>query len=163
NLKIYFSLNQIFIESIMEETDHPEILYTARLIEGEYPEYQEIVPKKFETEIDVYKNEFLQKIKTASLFASKANEIKLKISPKENKIFIFAQNTDFGEIEASMEAQIKGKAMEISFNYKFLEEGIESCDGEKIQIKFTSLEGPAMISSLQDENYFYLLMPIKTS
>lgn len=163
NVFLFPTPHQLFIESKMEEIDHLHLRYITRLIEGEYPNYEEIVPKKFETQIEVFKEDFSQKIKLGSLLASKVNEIKLKILPKEKKIEIFVQNQDLGEIETSILAQIEGKPMEISFNYKFLSEGISACEGEKIKICLTSSEGPAKISSLERDDFYYLLMPIKTS
>ncbi len=162
-IKIYLSPNQIFIESRMKEIDWPEILYTARLIEGEYPNYQEILPKKFETEAKVDTLLFLKTIKAASIFSSKINEIKFKFLPKENKIKILAQNPDLGQMESEMPAQIKGKEIQISFNYKFLIDGISSIEEKQIQILLTKPDGPAMLKPLESQDYFYLLMPIKTS
>ncbi len=65
----------------MEETDYPQIRLTSRLLEGEYPNYQEIIPKDYETQIVLDKNELLTKIKAASLFSGKVNEVIFKAYP----------------------------------------------------------------------------------
>src|SRR3989344_5309293 len=78
-IKIYFSQNQTMFEVQMEETEHPKIQLVSRLIDGNYPNYQEIIPKKFNTIIVLQRAEFLNQIKLASLFSNRSNEIKLKI------------------------------------------------------------------------------------
>lgn len=85
DLKIYLSPNQIFFEYMMEEVDQPQIQFTSKLIEGEYPNYQEIIPKKYNTKLILQKEEFLNQVKTAGLFSGKINEVKLKITPKNKK------------------------------------------------------------------------------
>lgn len=162
-IKIFLSPNQIFIQSEMKETELPEIHYTCRLIEGEYPNYQEIIPKKFEVEATIDAQSFLRLVKAASIFSSKINEVKFVFLPRENKIKILSQNPDLGEMESEIPAQIKGKEMTISFNFKFLIDGIASPKGKEIQILLTKPDGPAMIKSSEERNYFYLLMPIKTT
>jgi len=162
-IKIYPSVNQFFLESQMIELKKPEIQYTCRLIEGEYPNYTDIIPKKFGTEVVLNKEEFLQKIKTASLFSSKINEIKLKFLPKENKIEIFSENPNLGEVRTEISRKVKGKELRISFNYKFLIDGLLSIDENEFIFSLTDSEGPAMIKPLEKQNYFYLLMPIKMS
>jgi len=162
-IKIYLSPNQIFIETQMIETPEPEIIFTSRLIEGEYPNYEEIVPKKFETEAVLKTEEFFKKIKTASLFSSKINEVKLKFLPKEKKVEILSENPDLGEFKSEIFSQIKGKEMKISFNYKFLLDGISSMAKEDFIFYLTNPEGPAMLRPKDDQSYYYLLMPIKMS
>ena len=78
-VKIYFSPNQTMFEFPMKEAPHPQVQIISRLIEGEYPNYEEIIPKKFKTHVIVKRDEFLNQIKAASLFAGKINEIKIKI------------------------------------------------------------------------------------
>ena len=85
-INIRIAPNQILFERVMSETPQPQIQLVSRLIEGKYPNYEEIIPKTSETEIIFSKKEFLNQIKTASLFSGKINEVKLKVNPKENKI-----------------------------------------------------------------------------
>src|SRR6185436_7524152 len=79
-LKIFFSDNQMLFEFPMKEVKHPQVQITSRLIDGEYPNYQDIVPTKFKTNVVVKKDEFLSQIKTASLFSGKVNEVKISLN-----------------------------------------------------------------------------------
>ena len=78
DIKIYFSSNQVMFELPMEETSHAQIQLVSRLIEGEYPNYKEIIPSKYTTQLILEKNVFLNQIKTASLFSGKINEVRIK-------------------------------------------------------------------------------------
>jgi DNA polymerase-3 subunit beta len=93
-IKVYLSPNQVMFESKIAETPHPQVQIVSRLIEGEYPNYKEIIPRKFKTQLILQKQEFLSQIKAASLFSGKVNEIKLKADPSQGVLEIFAQNPD---------------------------------------------------------------------
>lgn len=162
DLNIYLSPNQIFIEKMMEEIFHPQIQYTSRLIEGEFPDYQAIIPKKFNTSILIQKEDFLNQIKMASLFSGKINEVKFNIYPKTGKIEISSQNPDLGEYKSEILGKIKGEEVKISFNYKFLIEGILAIKTKEINFELTNEEGPAILKPVGEEDYFYILMPIKS-
>jgi len=160
-INLYLTPNQIFIESLARELPHPKVLFTSKLIEGEYPNYQEVIPKKFKTKVRLDKNEFLSQVKTASLFSGKINEIKLNINKKEGKVEILSQNPDYGEFKSQIFSKIEGEDISISFNYKFLIDGISSIDEKEFDFLFTDPEGPAILKPSED--YFYVLMPIKAS
>jgi DNA polymerase-3 subunit beta len=161
NLKIYFSPNQILFESLMEEASHPEVQLVSKLIEGEYPDYQAILPEKFAAQIIVNKNEFLNHLKAASIFASKINEIRLKTDSKKGKIEIFSQNPDLGEYRSSIFGKIKGKEIDISFNFRFLIDGLLNIKSPEVIFELNSGEEAAVLKGADDPSYIYLVMPIK--
>ncbi len=160
-IEFYISPNQVFVQSIMEEIEHPKILFVSRLIEGEYPDYQEIIPKKFKTKVIVNRDTFEKHIKAASYFSSRINEIKLKISPSKKIVEIFSQNPDYGEQKSEFPAQIEGEEIEVSFNFKFLLDGLKVIGEKEIEFLLSSEEGPAKMKPKEKEDIFYLLMPIK--
>jgi DNA polymerase-3 subunit beta len=160
-LKIYFSPSQTLFEFPMEETSHPQIQIISRLIEGEYPNYQEIIPQKFKTHITLKKDEFLNQIKTTSLFSGKINEIKFSIDPKRKEIEVSAQNPDIGESKSALRAKIEGAPMEISFNHKFLIEGLLNIKSSEVIFDLSKEEGPCMLKPVGDKSYIYVVMPIK--
>jgi len=166
DLKIYFSPNQVLFETYLPETPHPQIQLVSRLIEGEYPNYQEIIPQKFETKIVLQNSELINQIKSASLFSGKINEIKLKIDPKKNQIDIFSQSPEIGEHHSTLAGKVEGKACEISFNHRFLLDGLLniSANQEKsseVILDLISSEKPGVIRPKGDDSYLYLVMPIK--
>ncbi len=163
-LKIYFSSNQIMFEIEMpKETAHPQLQITSRLIGDSYPEYQEIIPQQFKTEITLNKGEFLDRIKTASLFAGKINEARLTVIPKKGLIEIFSQSSELGENQSTLSGKIKGEPIKASFNYRFLADGLSKIKTSEVVFQLSGEEGPALLKPFGDESYFYIVMPIKPS
>lgn len=162
-LKIYFSPNQIMFEYMMEETAHPQIQLISRLIEGEYPNYQEIIPSKFSTQTILDKNEFLNQIKTASLFSGKTNEIKLKINSSKKEVEIHSQSAEVGVHQSSILAKIKGEEGEIAFNHRFLADGLANIKSSEVALELNGDSGPCLIKPIGDDSYLYVVMPIKSN
>ncbi|MBU3942715.1 DNA polymerase III subunit beta [Patescibacteria group bacterium] len=163
DLKIYFSPNQVMFESQMEETSHPQVQVISRLIEGEYPNYKEIIPKKYSTKLVLNRDEFVNQIKSSSLFSGKVNEVKLKINPKTNKIDISSQSSDIGDFQSSISGKIKGESLEVAFNNRFLLDGLNSIKTPEIIFELNSDSGPGVLKPTNDETYLYVVMPIKSN
>lgn len=164
DLKIYFSPNQILFESILSEAKHPHIHLVSRLIEGDFPDYQAIIPKKYETQVIVSRNEFLNQIKAASLFSGKISEVKINVLSQKGKIEIFSQNPDLGEYKSSLAGKIKGKELSASFNHRFLIDGLLKIKSPEIIFELTGEEDPAVLKPAgKEEDYLYVVMPIKTN
>jgi len=166
DLKIYFSPNQILFETLMAETNHPQIHLISRLVEGNYPDYETIIPDKTATQIQISKNEFLNQIKLAGLFAGKTNEVSFKVNPQKDKLDIFSQDPDSGDYKSSLNAKIKGKEIDISFNYRFLVDGILKIKSPDVLFELTERDdrtgegGKAILKPSQEENFLYIAMPM---
>jgi DNA polymerase-3 subunit beta len=168
DMTIYFSPNQVMFETLLSETKHPDIQIISRLIEGEYPNYQEIIPKSYETKVTFKAEELVNQIKLASLFSGKVNEVKVKADPKKGELLVFSQDPDTGEHKGSIKVKIEGKACEVSFNHRFLLEGILSVmagdeKNPEITLDLNGSDKAAVLRSKKDGDYLYLIMPIKTN
>ncbi len=162
-IKVIFSPNQILFESLIQEIAHPRIHFTSKLIGAEYPDYQEIIPKKFKTQILLRKDEFLNQIRMASLFSGKINEIKLNMDPQEKKVEVMSQNPELGEYKSQFPGKIKGEKVEVSFNHKFLSDGVLKIESPKLVFELNGDTGPGILRPLEDQTYLYVVMPIKPS
>jgi len=163
-INLYFSSNQVMFESQPNDPSVPKIQFVSRLIDGEFPNYQEIVPQKYETQAILSKKDFLNQIKSASIFSGKAGEVKLSVDPAKDRVEISSQNQDLGDYRSELPSKIKGKALEITFNHKFLIEGIVNLSSEKseeLSLELSGEEGAAVLKSANDSNYIYILMPIR--
>ncbi|MCK4781870.1 DNA polymerase III subunit beta [Candidatus Parcubacteria bacterium] len=161
-LKIFFSPSQIMFELVMPEISHPQVQIISRLIDGEYPDYQEIIPKNYETQIILEKKEFLNQIKTASLFSGNINEVKFKINPKEGKIEIFTQSSELGENKSYLLGKTEGNPIEVSFNHKFISDGLSNIESSEVIFGLNKDGGPAVLKPVGDESYIYVVMPVKS-
>jgi len=158
-IRIYFSPNQILFEIFFSEISNPQIQLISRLIESEYPDYEEIIPKKYDSRIILKKNDFLNQIRTASLFAGKSNEVKIKTDPKKGEIEIFSQSVELGENKSSLPAKIDGEEVRVSFNWRFLAEGLANIKSSEVIFELNKKEGPSVLKPVGDESYLYVVMP----
>jgi DNA polymerase III subunit beta len=164
DINIIFSSNQILFEIIMEETSHPEIQFISRLIDGEYPNYKEIIPQKSSTQIILNKSEFLNQIKASSLFSGKINEVKLKINPEKNGLEISSKSIESGEFKSFISGKIKGKKEEVSFNYRFLMDGLLNIQNQEIIFETSGASSPGVLKPNKDlRDFIYIVMPIKSN
>ncbi|MDD3046334.1 MAG: DNA polymerase III subunit beta, partial [Candidatus Pacebacteria bacterium] len=158
-VKIYYSESQILFETTLNEVDHPEIDLISRQIEGNYPAYKEIIPKEYKTRIIVPKDELVKQIKLAGLFAGKINEVKFKNDDKN--LEILSQDIELGENSSILEAKIEGETTEISFNYKFILDGVNRVKTKNVLLELQGPSGAGVIKAEEGIDYIYVVMPIK--
>ncbi|MGC9048726.1 MAG: DNA polymerase III subunit beta [Patescibacteria group bacterium] len=154
-VEIYSSENQILF--VYESTE-----LISRVINGEYPDYKQIIPSSFTTKIILEKESFLKAIKTVSLFSRTGiNDVNLKFEAKNNKTIVSSLNTQLGQSEIRLESEIRGADNEIIFNYRYLLDGLLNISGDEVNLNIVNDRAPAVLSSPQDKEYIYLIMPIK--
>lgn len=162
-VSFYIDANQVLFEFQDKQTQHPKIQLSGRLIEGEYPNYTEIIPKKSTTKVQIKKESLLTQVKKAGLFTGKVGEIKITAIPDENKLKVFSQSTETGRNESYLECNVEGKESEVSFNYKFLVDGLNSIKSTEVTLELSGSEGPGLLRPVGDDSFLYILMPIKPS
>jgi len=169
NCLFHFSPNLIMVEISDEEEQKPRLRFVSKLVEGDYPDYKEIIPSKLRVKAVVDKDEFLNQLRRASLFASRINEVRLTFFPDKDEIEVFCQNQDLGEYSSLFPAEIEGEKREVSFNYKFLIDGLGNIKEDSVIVGLSSSsreeeedeEGPAVLKPAQNETYLYVVMPIQ--
>ena len=136
------------------------IILVSRLVAGEYPNYERIIPKASKTKIALNKTEFISKLKLASLFSSKINDIRLVVNAHKKEIEIRSADQGKGEFSATIHADMQGENAEVLFNYKYLLDGLSNMQEEDIVFELNGSAAPATIKSKNDA-YQYVAMPIK--
>lgn len=162
-MRVYNNPNQILFAFEEEGVALPRIEVLSRLIEGEYPKYQEIFPKKIKTKAVFKRERFLSLIKGAGLFSGKIAEIKFAFKPKESKVYISSQSYDLGKQQSQTEAKLEGEEATVSYNYKFLQDGLQNIKASEVVFSVADGEGPGVLRGVGDATYTYILMPIKSS
>jgi DNA polymerase-3 subunit beta len=158
-IRIYFSESQVMFETFLPNSTHSEINLVSRQIDGEYPTYEEIIPKSSKTKITLNKDEFVKQIKMAGLFGGKASEVVIKVGEKE--IEIKSQDDEIGESELSMVANTEGDPAKVSFNYRFILDALTNIKSSEISFEMQGNDGPALIKPVGDASYQYVIMPIR--
>lgn len=163
-IKIYFSPNQVMFESYFPNTGNPRAQLISRLIEGEFPNYKEIIPKSHKTKIVADREKFLSVIKSAGIFSGRGGELKMVIDSRKNNLEMFAQDSEVGETNVSFPAKIEGEKVDICFNHKFLIEGVSKIKSKEICLELNGDGGPGLLKSTEsDQDFIYILMPIKSN
>lgn len=158
-IRVYFSESQVMFETFLPNSTHSEINLVSRQIDGEYPSYEEIIPKVSKTKIVLNKEEFAKQIKMAGLFGGKTSEVVIKI--EEKNIEIKSQDDEIGESELSMPAVTEGDPIKISFNYRYILDALANIKSSEISFEMQGNDGPALIKPIGDASYQYVIMPIR--
>ncbi len=135
----------------------------SRLIDGNFPPYEQVVPKKYETASKVKKQDLLNNLRLVGLFSGKDNRVNFKIS--ENTIELNSQNSGQGENKAVIASENQGSDAQISFNYKYLIDGLNNIQSESVLIQFNTNSATIIKSADRGGDageYFYLVMPMKS-
>jgi DNA polymerase-3 subunit beta len=152
-IKLIFDNNQIFL--LIDN-----IKFISRLTEGIFPDYQQIIPKKFTTEIILNKDVLIGALKMTSIFSSRLNEINFNIGPKNDFIIIRTSNIDTGESKVNIPAKITGEELNMVFNHKYIFECLSHIYSPQILFRFSGLEKPLVISGIGDNFFQYVVMPM---
>lgn len=170
--KISEELDEILLN--IEEKDkqvvfgNSDIVLTSRLLEGEYPDFEKIIPKNSSISARLDKEEFLRAVKLASVFAREsANIVKLRLF--KDSISVAAESGLSGSQETKVDAKIESSFAEASvgsefvtaFNYKFLEDFLHSVSGEEVLIEFTTPDKAGVFKDTSDFGFLHLIMPVK--
>ncbi len=163
SLNIFFSVNQITIGiDSGDDAAQARIQFVSRLIDGEFPDYQAIIPASYVASMEFSKKELLNHLKSAGLFAGKGNEIVIKLSQKEGVLTITSKSAELGEYESEMKLdKVSGENISITFNYRFLAEGLNSIKDDRCLFEFSSDDGPGVLKPADSADFIYILMPIK--
>ncbi|MDP2933015.1 MAG: DNA polymerase III subunit beta [bacterium] len=135
----------------------------SRLIEGQYPDYQQIIPKDFMTTVTVKIEEFVSAIKLSGLFvSSENNNIEMRADKEKNLLILKSISQRFGSNKTEIPCVVQGQDNEMIFNFRYLLDCLNHVSSPKVQLKLINSNSPAMIMAEGQENYLYLVMPIKT-
>lgn len=141
-----------------------ETLYSSKIIEGQFPDYNKIIPKGHKLRILVDKEEFTKAVKLASVFARDAGNI-IKLKVKSEKLIVISENQTTGnqesEIDAKVESDVVISDFEISYNYKFIEDYLKVLDADEAIIEFNEEGKAGKFLNSKNKDFLHLIMPIK--
>lgn len=154
--RLFWDENQTLVK-----TESTELV--SRLIEGTFPDYSSIVPREFDAEVVVNREEFMSAIKLAGVFGQKNSEVKIKIHANKKAIEISSADQSLGENNHILPAKTKGDLEEVFFNWRYLGDSMKGVKTEDVFMGFQNEARPTLIRSTTDGSYFYILKPILKS
>jgi DNA polymerase-3 subunit beta len=134
------------------------IWLTTRRIDGQFPNYRQLLPEQFEHVLTLPRSEVLEVVRRAAVMIQRATPLQLRFA--EGELTVIARTHEVGESKESMPAAYTGDPLEIGFNADFLRDGLESVDGDDVRFKLISPLRPAVLQGEGDE-FTYLVMPIR--
>ena len=136
---------------------------TSRLLSGEYPKYQSLLPSEFSAVAEIPAAQFSDAVKRVALVAERNTPVRLTFNPGE--VLLEAGTGDDAQATEAIEMSFAGEPMQIAFNPQYLLDGIGAIDSDVAQISFTSATRPAVITGKGDTqpDYRYVIMPIRSA
>ncbi len=135
------------------------VVLSSRLIDGQFPNYRQLLPETYEHELHVPGEELAGVVRRISLMAQK--NAPLRLSFTEGELTVSAQTPDVGEASEPLPVPFAGEPFEIGFNPEFLRDGLESVASEDVILKLISPLRPGLIESGDGSGFLYLIMPIR--
>jgi DNA polymerase-3 subunit beta len=133
-------------------------LLTTRRIDGQFPNYKQLVPESFDHELPLPREELLDVVRRVSVMAQRNSPLRLRFA--DGELTVSAQTQDVGEARESLPVPFSGEPLEIGFNAEFLRDGIESVLGDQLRLKLISPLRPAVLQG-EGDDFLYLIMPIR--
>ncbi|MEI6835272.1 MAG: DNA polymerase III subunit beta [Candidatus Falkowbacteria bacterium] len=132
----------------------------SRLINGQYPDYKQIIPDKSKTDIVTSKQNLSRAVKAVAIFSKTGvNDVNLEF--KNNKIIISASSGQSGESRVDVDAEISGIDNEVAINYRYLVDGLNNISSDRVKLKVVSNNTPCVLTAEAEDDYLYVVMPIR--
>lgn len=165
-IRIFSGKEQLVISvdqsQISFRTEKGELI--SRLIDGQYPDYEQIIPKANDTEIVVDRGEFEQALALVGGFSGKASEVTLRLAESGKGIECYSANQYVGENAYQLEARIKGEKLSpVRFNARYLADGMKSILTPEVVLAVNGDARPALLKAPEDSSYRYLVMPVRSA
>ncbi len=152
-ITLFFEDDQLVIQS-------EEIYLVSRVIDGNFPDYKQIIPKETKTEVQVLKEDLIQSLKLSNIFSDNFNQVVFSIMPKDGIFEIQSNSKDVGETKNSLKMKATGDNIKISFNSKYISDCFSSIKSESILMKFDGPDKPMIVQGIDDSSFMYLVMPM---
>jgi len=138
------------------------IKITSKLIEGQYPDYKQIIPANPQTIAVINKNELIRAVKASSLFSKTGiNDVNLDFPKNKNKTIVSSESGQAGESLIKLESVVQGEDNGVIVNYRYLLDGLNNIEEENVKIEVINNNTPCVLKGENEENGLYIIMPIK--
>lgn len=150
----------LYIDDTQFMVQAESLQYVSRLTDAQFPNYKEIFPKTFSTEITLLKNDMVETLRKARVFSGSEQRVGLHVYPKKKVFDITAQSASIGEMSNSLEGAFSGEDVDINFNVGYLSDCFSVIDSDSITLGFSGPGKPVVIRGVSDTSFTYLAMPL---
>ena len=136
----------------------------SRLIDGQFPNYQPVLPPAHTTRVDLDRDELLKAVRPAALIASEsANIVKLAVGADGEAGITVSANAEVGDHDGRVEATVEGDGTTIAFNARYLADVLENVDAEQFALELNGPLSPGVFRPVGDDHYVHVVMPVRTT
>lgn len=136
------------------------IHYTSRVIDAQFPNYKDIIPKDAVAQATLLKSDLSEMLKKARVFAGNDQHIGLHVYPKKKIFTATARSADVGEMSDSMDAALEGEDVDINFHIGYLAECLPNIESDSVTLSFAGVGRPLVVKGVSDPSFLYLVMPL---
>lgn len=154
-------VEMVFSETQVSATIN-ETQIISRLVDGQYPDYNQIIPHEFSTTTITQKQSLINALRTTAVFSQNNNSVSLTFDPEKQTLVLKAESTDLGNSSVELPSKIDGKQESIILNHKYVLDCLSSTETSNVIIKVNNDNSPSLIVPEEKDNYLYLVMPIKS-
>ncbi|MFH1547253.1 MAG: DNA polymerase III subunit beta [bacterium] len=142
---------------------YKEVDLTSRLIDGQFPEYKQIIPTGYQTKVEMDTGEFKNSVRIVNIFARSiiGNKAIIEVDPEKSEIKVGAALVEVGENESNFGAKVEGEKLKIGFSAKFLSDMLSCFDGESMIMESSNSTAPGVFKSDKDDSYLHIIMPMR--
>ena len=157
---VTIQLDESQIVVVSQDTMIGRVRYISRVVDGQFPNYKEIIPKNFTTEATVLKSDFAEMLRKARVFSGNDQHVGLHLYPSRKIFSATAQSNDVGEMSDSIDAAISGEDLDINFHIGYLSDCFGSMHSDSITLGFSGPARPVVLRGVSDASFTYLVMPL---
>lgn len=134
--------------------------FSSRIIEGNFPNYKEVIPKTFTTEATLLKSDFTETLRKARVFAGADQHVGFHVYPKKKVFDVTAQSAAIGEMSDTLEAAVSGDDIDVNFHIGYVADCLQSIPSDSITLGFSGAGRPLVVRGASDTSFTYLVMPL---
>jgi DNA polymerase-3 subunit beta len=136
------------------------VYITSRLIAGNFPDYEQIIPKEYQTYTTVLSSDFERGLRATTVFANKFQQVSFEVDPTHSHITLRSENAESGRAEEVVNAPGHGADLKLSFNQQYLTEALPHFHSDSIELAFAGVGRPLVMKSPDSSSFRYLVMPM---
>lgn len=136
------------------------VTLSGRLLEGEFPDYERVLPKDTTYQARTGKEELLRAVKAAAVFAREAASV-VRVKVEEGQVKVSAESQQYGQEEMVVDAKTQGGELETALNYRYLLDFLASISGEEVSLETAGAASPVLFQDPKDSSYRHLIMPVR--
>lgn len=134
----------------------------SRLVDGQYPDYKQIIPDTFITTIQTQKLLFINALKAGGIFSQGNNSVKFDYSQEKQQLTVTSESQDLGKSVVDIPSEVSGGSGELILNHRYILDCLSSIETPNVIIKIINDNSPSLILPDGKNDYIYLVMPIKS-